>query len=89
MSTTAVDEEILGPEGAEFYKGAMQALADAGVPFLVGGAYALAHYTGIVRHTKDFDFFVRPEDAERTLAALAAHQGCRMEMTFPHWLGKA
>ena len=29
------------------------------VPFLVGGAYAFAHYTGIVRHTKDLDLFVR------------------------------
>ena len=89
MTTTAAAEEILGQETAEFYRRAVQGLAKAGVPFLVGGAYALAHYTGIVRHTKDFDFFVRPEDAERTLAALAAHQGCRMEMTFPHWLGKA
>src|SRR5437763_1505759 len=60
----------------------------AGVPFLVGGAYALNYYTGIVRHTKDFDFFVRPEDTERTLEALAAQQGLHTEMTFPHWLGK-
>ena len=29
------------------------------MPFLVGGAYAFARYTGIERHTKDFDVFVR------------------------------
>jgi hypothetical protein len=54
----------------------------------VGGAYASASYTGIERHTKDFDVFVRPQDAERALHALA-DAGCRVEITFPHWLGKA
>jgi hypothetical protein len=48
----------------------------------------LAQYTPIVRHTKDFDLFVREEDAHRALQALA-EAGYRTEMTFPHWLGKA
>jgi hypothetical protein len=30
----------------------------AGIPFLVGGAYALREYTGVVRDTKDFDIFL-------------------------------
>ena len=51
----------LAPETREFYRGAMSALDEGGAPFLVGGAYAYARYTGIVRHTKDFDVFVRPE----------------------------
>ncbi|HKB37428.1 MAG TPA: hypothetical protein VKD72_13335 [Gemmataceae bacterium] len=89
MSITSVAEEMLGPEAAEYYRRAMRAVASAGVPFLVGGAYALGYYTGIIRHTKDFDFFVRPEDGERILEALSASLGCRTEMTFPHWLGKA
>ena len=41
-------------------------------PFLVGGAYAFARYTGIERHTKDFDVFVRPRDFDRALDAFAA-----------------
>ena len=43
----------------EFYLQAMKILDRSGVPYLVGGAYALACYTGIVRHTKDFDTFMR------------------------------
>jgi hypothetical protein len=66
----------------------MRTLGEAGVPFLVGGAYALLNYAGIERHTKDFDVFVRPADCRRALGALAA-MGCRTEMAFPHWLGKA
>ena len=78
----------LSPETAAFYRHCMSALERAGVPFLVGGAYAFGHYTGIVRHTKDFDLFIRPDDFEPALAALAA-AGHTVERNFPHWLGKA
>jgi hypothetical protein len=55
---------------------------------MVGGAYAFAHYTGIVRHTKDFDIFIHPRDFDAALAALA-DAGYAVERNFPHWLGKA
>lgn len=71
-----------------FYRSVMSRLNDAGVPFLVGGAYALAYFTDIQRNTKDFDIFVRRTDIERALAALDSGD-CRTEFTFPHWLGKA
>jgi hypothetical protein len=78
----------LDPQTRAFYRQALDALRQADVPFLVGGAYALNHYTGIVRHTKDFDLFIRRGDVPRVLAALAGI-GCRTEVTFEHWLGKA
>jgi hypothetical protein len=71
-----------------FYRQVMAHLEEAGVPFLVGGAYALFHFTGMERNTKDFDIFVRREDMERAMAVLE-RDGCRTEFTFPHWLGKA
>ncbi len=80
--------EVLSPETADFYRRVMDTLNRAGARYLVGGAYALAYYTGVVRHTKDFDIFVRPEDAKRILDELST-AGCQTEMTFPHWLGKA
>jgi hypothetical protein len=71
-----------------FYRSVMSRLNDANIPFLVGGSYAFAYYTSIMRNTKDFDIFVRRQDMERALAAL--HSGdCRTEFTYPHWLGKA
>jgi hypothetical protein len=88
MSDVTRDAEEPGPESASFY---LRALADAGasgIPFLLGGAYAFANYTGIARDTKDLDLFVRPADAPRLLDALAA-AGYHTEVTFPHWLGKA
>ncbi|HET6568004.1 MAG TPA: hypothetical protein VFG50_08560 [Rhodothermales bacterium] len=80
--------ELLAPETAAYYRNAMRVLSDAGVPFLVGGAYAFQRYTGIVRHTKDFDLFVKEVDIERALRAMEG-AGYRTEMPFPHWLAKA
>jgi hypothetical protein len=81
-------EGVLTEETAAFYRAAMRALESGQVPYLVGGAYAFSRYTGIERHTKDFDIFVHRRDFDRALAALDAG-GWRGEMTFPHWLGKA
>ena len=85
---TALRTAHLAPATAAFYRSALEVLNREEIPFLVGGAYALGHYTGIERHTKDFDVFVRPGDADRALSALA-DEGYRTELTFPHWLGKA
>jgi Aminoglycoside-2''-adenylyltransferase len=71
-----------------FYMRVLDALQKADAPFLVGGAYALRHYSGVERDTKDFDIFVRREDYDSVMAVLDA-SGCATELTFPHWLGKA
>jgi hypothetical protein len=84
----AAPEETLSPEALDFYRRSMGLLQTAGVPFLVGGAYAFARYTGIVRHTKDFDVFVHPRDIEHALDAFA-QAGYTTDFKFPHWLGKA
>lgn len=86
----AVENKLdeLALETQAYYRQAVQILNAAEVPFLVGGAYALAHRTGIVRHTKDFDVFLRQEDCPRGLRAFE-QAGFRTELTFSHWLGKA
>lgn len=76
------------PAAVECYRTAMRALTAVGVDFLVGGAYSLARSTGIIRHTKDFDIFLRLDDRDPALAALAA-AGFRTEITYSHWLAKA
>jgi hypothetical protein len=78
----------LAPAVRAFYTRTLTELKNTGIPYLVGGAYALQRYTGIERHTKDFDLFVRAADHERILQVMN-HLGCRTEITFPHWLAKA
>jgi hypothetical protein len=83
QSATALEEPVRA-----FYLHVLRTLTTANAPFLVGGAYALRHYVGIDRNTKDFDIFVRREDYDRIMAVLDA-SGCDTDLTYPHWLGKA
>jgi predicted nucleotidyltransferase len=80
-------EDEVPPETAAFFRRALRALTDAEVPFLVGGAFAHACFTGIRRSTKDLDLFIRRQDYDR-VASLMQAEGWRTELTFPHWLAK-
>ena len=62
------------PHASAFYRRALMALQAAQVPFLVGGGYALAHYAGIIRHTKDFDIFVYPHHCAHALDGSPRHR---------------
>jgi hypothetical protein len=73
---------------SEFYKRVIQALQDAHIDFLVGGAYAMFKYTGIGKDTKDLDLFIRRCDWDETTRMLA-EVGIATDLTHPHWLGKA
>jgi len=89
MGTDATLAEVRRDEGELNARAvAIQKLTEAGVPFVVGGAYAYAHYTGIYRDTKDLDLFPRRADAPRALEVLAA-DGWRTERTDEVWLYKA
>jgi hypothetical protein len=72
---------------ALFYRHVLETLNASGVPFLLGGAYALNCYTGISRNTKDLDIFIRRQDYECVSNALL-RAGYKAEMTYPHWLAK-
>ena len=84
MATT---RPMVSDTACGYYIEALERFEQAGIPFLVGGAYAYSRYAKIERETKDFDVFVRPADAPRVLA-LFEGLGCQTELTFPHWLGK-
>jgi hypothetical protein len=84
----APQEAVLSEASIRFYRHALAILSEASIPHLVGGAYAFARYTGIERHTKDFDVFIRREDFGRAAWAFQK-AGYKADLTFPHWLGKA
>lgn len=75
------------PSTLVFYRRVLQVLKDEQLPFLVGGAWAINHYAGIYRPTKDFDIFIAREDYQR-ISQVLANEGYHTELTFPHWLGK-
>lgn len=79
---------VLDATSRKFYREALGKLDDQKLPYLVGGAYAFARYTGIERHTKDFDIFIRREDWPRA-KQIFEQARYKTDLTFPHWLGKA
>ena len=80
--------DVLDEETRNFYLRALDLLDSSGVSYVVGGAYAMAYHAGVVRHTKDLDVFLRRDDFPRAARAFES-AGYRVELTHPHWLGKA
>src|SRR2546422_5639294 len=83
----ADSKQKLGPTAKAFFTKALKVLSQSGIPFLVGGGYAMKRHTWLDRPARDLDVFVEPRDVERVLRVFA-DQGYRVELTFPHWLGK-
>jgi Uncharacterised nucleotidyltransferase len=74
-------------EAEAFYAAVLQELARLGLPFLVGGTYALCAYTGIQRPTKDLDILCKAGDFPRILSHFQAH-GAKVEIEDERWIGK-
>ena len=70
------------------YRLALLDMQRSGVSFLVGGAFALESYTGVIRRTKDLDVFVLRQNVDGLMRFLA-DAGYETEVRFPHWISKA
>src|SRR5689334_6703815 len=61
----------ISEEEWDVYQSAIEVLRSTGVPFMLGGGFALATFAGRWRDTKDIDFYVLPKDREVVIAALS------------------
>ena len=76
------------PEQRALFCEVLQNLNDAGVPYVVSGAFALQQHTGIWRNTKDLDLFLTSDAVPEALRHLR-EQGFETEVRDPVWLAKA
>lgn len=74
-------------EAHSFYKEALELLNDSGARYMLGGAFALFHYTGIYRDTKDLDVFCKASEYPKILKFFA-EKGYKTELTDVRWLAK-
>lgn len=74
-------------EARTFYREALEILNESGIEYLMGGGFALTHYTGIQRDTKDLDIFCRPHDSNRILKYFA-ERGFYTEVHDVRWISK-
>lgn len=87
-SDSSTDSGSLASAPAEqFYADVLQVVTQSGVPFLVGGTYALNSHTQVVRQTKDLDIFCRAVDYPRILEAGSA-AGFDVEILDERWIAK-
>lgn len=52
------------------YRRVLEEARAAGIPVALGGAFALAAYSGDLRNTKDFDLYILPEDRHAMIEAM-------------------
>lgn len=82
-----IREPDFDAEASEVYGEVLDALDQADIRYMLGGALALNAYTGIWRDTKDLDVFVPEKTAPRVLEVLD-EAGFETEVTDPVWLAK-
>ena len=54
------------------YREALSAANKSGIPFALGGSFALAAYTGVFRTTKDIDLYITPDGRDAVVSALTS-----------------
>jgi hypothetical protein len=64
-------EERIDAAEWDVYRRVMNQARQAGVRFAFGGAFATAVYTNELRNTKDFDFYILPEDRPAMIEAIS------------------
>lgn len=74
-------------EASSFYIEALDMLNSTGASYMLGGAFALFHHTGIYRDTKDLDVFCKSTEYPRIMKFFA-EKGYRTELTDVRWLAK-
>jgi hypothetical protein len=74
-------------EAHAFYSQALQLLDESGAHYMLGGAFAMFHYTGIYRDTKDLDVFCKPTDYPKILKYFA-EKGFKTQLYDVRWLAK-
>lgn len=70
-----------------FYKEALTLLNQTDTHYMLGGGFAIFHYTGIYRDTKDLDIFCKSSEYP-TILKHFADNGYRTELTDVRWLAK-
>ncbi len=78
---------IESEKAREFYAEILKQLKASGIPFMVGGTFAVSAYTGIDRVTKDLDIFCKAGDYPKILRAFA-ELGYKTHVIDERWLAR-
>jgi hypothetical protein len=88
LPVTSSEEPEWAPEAYQCYRGVLDGLLRADVPFAVSGGFAFHHHTGIWRTTKDLDLVLPPRAVAGAFGVLV-EEGFETYVQDPVWLAKA
>jgi hypothetical protein len=74
-------------EAYKFYCESLDLLTESGIPFMLGGAFAIFYHTGIYRDTKDLDIFVKSSDYPKLLKYFVG-KGFKVQVHDARWIAK-
>jgi hypothetical protein len=75
------------PSAESFYAECLRLLSESGIPFLLGGSFAVSAYAGSPRPAKDLDVFCKAGDYPRILAHFR-RLGYDTEVEDERWIAK-
>ena len=67
--------KLVPEEEWALYDHVLRGAAENGIPFALGGAFAVATHTGCWRNTKDLDLYVLPEHKGRMIELVSSTNG--------------
>ncbi len=85
MNPILTEDQII--EAHAFYREALELLNNSEANYMLGGAFAFFHYTGIFRDTKDLDVFCKSSEYPKIMKFFSG-LGYRTELTDVRWLAK-
>ena len=80
-------KDTVSDDAKLFYTEVLNILNEHGLNYMLGGGFAMYHYTGIDRDAKDLDIFCKAAEYPKILK-LMADKGFQTELTDIRWLAK-
>ncbi len=74
-------------EASAFYQRAIDLLDESGAEYMLGGGFAMSHYTGIYRDTKDLDVFCKATEYPKIMKCFQ-EKGYATQLYDVRWLAK-
>lgn len=84
--------ELIPDDQWRVYRNVIHGLRRRGIPFALGGAFALAAYTARWRNTKDLDLYILPQDREAVIDVITGAGLTDLYERLPyerHWIYRA
>ncbi|HYE22365.1 MAG TPA: nucleotidyltransferase [Verrucomicrobiae bacterium] len=87
INRSSMTDILKSEKAVDFYTDSLKILNSSGIPFMVGGTFAVNAYLELSRPTKDLDVFCKAGDYPK-IVNVFSEAGYRIQVTDERWLAK-